>query len=64
MHGFRPPTSWQTSSRKSRDLGVVCLNRGVINAAYPSKTMAYLRNGCPVLALVEQHSELARMIRA
>jgi glycosyltransferase involved in cell wall biosynthesis len=45
------------------DLGIVSLNTGVFRVAYPSKTMTYLACGCPVLALVEPESELARKIR-
>jgi glycosyltransferase involved in cell wall biosynthesis len=35
----------------------------VIASAYPSKTLTYLRNGCPMLVLVESGSELAAMVR-
>ncbi len=44
------------------DLGVVSLAPGVINSAYPSKTMTYLTCGVPVLAVVEGHSDLARTV--
>lgn len=61
MHGFRLADEVAAFVREEADLGVVCLEPGVIRAAYPSKTMTYLRNGCPILALVEP-SELRDMI--
>ena len=45
------------------DLGVVSLAPGVIRAAYPSKTLSYLRQGTPILALVEGDSDLAATVR-
>lgn len=46
------------------DLGLISLAPGIFRVAYPSKTMAYLAAGCPVLAVVEGESELARMVEA
>ncbi len=43
-------------------LGIVSLAPGIIEAAYPSKTMSYLEAGCKILALVESESELAQLI--
>lgn len=43
-------------------LGVVSLTPGVIEAAYPSKTMSYLEAGCKLLAIVEPDSELAMFV--
>ena len=43
-------------------LGIVSLAPGIIEAAYPSKTMSYLEAGCKILALVEPESELAQLI--
>lgn len=43
-------------------LGIVSLSPGIIEAAYPSKTMSYLEAGCKLLALVEPESELADLI--
>jgi glycosyltransferase involved in cell wall biosynthesis len=63
MHGYQSPTTVADFVRHHTDLGVVSLDPGVIRAAYPSKTLTYLRNGCPVLALVESDSELAEMVR-
>ena len=62
VHGHRPPEEVATFVRDHADLGVVSLTPGVIAAAYPSKTMTYLRHGCPILALVEPDSELATMV--
>lgn len=60
-HGFVPARSVADFVRTRADLGIVSLEPGVIAAAYPSKTMTYLRHGCPLLALVE-HSELSMMV--
>ena len=46
------------------DVGVVSLAPGLIRYAYPSKTFTYLAAGLPLLALVENDSELARETRA
>jgi len=64
VHGYRPAGEVADFLRLEADLGIVSLAPGVIRAAYPSKTMSYLRNGCPVLAVVEADSELARTIIA
>ena len=44
------------------DLALVTLNPGVIATAFPSKTMTYLSSGTPVLAAVEESSELATIL--
>lgn len=64
LYGYRPPSEIADFLQNRADLGIVSLEPGVIEAAYPSKTMSYLRQGCPVLALVESHSELARMLES
>jgi glycosyltransferase involved in cell wall biosynthesis len=61
-HGYRPPNEVAGFLRNEADLGIVSLVPGVVRAAYPSKTMSYLRQGCPVLALVESDSALARTL--
>ena len=61
MHGYRPRREVADFVRDHADLGIVSLEPDVIRAAYPSKTMTYLRNGCPILALVEP-SELSSMV--
>jgi glycosyltransferase involved in cell wall biosynthesis len=45
------------------DVALVSLGRGVHRVAYPSKTMMVLAAGCPVLAVVEPQSDLARLVR-
>jgi colanic acid biosynthesis glycosyl transferase WcaI len=60
VHGYQPPEHVANFLRDKADLGIVSLAPGVIRAAYPSKTMSYLRQGCAVLVLVEAESELAR----
>ncbi|MBS0212551.1 MAG: glycosyltransferase family 4 protein [Proteobacteria bacterium] len=45
------------------DLGLISLAPKVYRVAFPSKTMMYLSAGCPVLAIVEPDSNLARTIR-
>jgi glycosyltransferase involved in cell wall biosynthesis len=64
LHGYRPPHEVAEFLRRTADLGVVSLLPGLTRAAYPSRTLAYLRQGCPVLALVDEDSELARTIVA
>lgn len=62
LYGYRPPQEVADFLRTQADLGIVSLLPGVIRAAYPSRTMSYLRQGCPVLALVDGNSELAEML--
>ncbi len=62
LHGYRPPAEVAAFLRSRAHLGIVSLLPGVIRAAYPSKTMSYLRNGCPVLAVVEHDSDLVRSL--
>ncbi len=62
FYGYRPPGDVATFLRTHAAVGIVSLLPGVIRAAYPSKTMSYLRQGCPVLVLVEPDSELAHAI--
>lgn len=58
-----PPDQLAVMMRTSCDVGMVSLQPGVIRNAYPSKTLSYLRNGLPVLALVESDSQLAETLR-
>ena len=44
-------------------LGIVSLSPGVIQSAYPSKTMSYLEAGCKLLCVLETDSSLSRMVR-
>ncbi len=60
FHDYMAPADLAHYLRQHPSVGVVSLERGVIRTAYPSKTMSYLRNGCPVIAIVERDSELAQ----
>jgi len=62
-YGYRDPKVIADFLVERAALGIVSLAPGVIRSAYPSKTMSYLRQGTPVLALVEGDSELARTVR-
>ena len=63
QHGYQHPDQVADFLASQADLGVVSLAPGVIRAAYPSKTLSYLRQGTPILALVEGDSELACTVR-
>ena len=41
---------------------MISLSNDVYKYAYPSKTMAYLRQGKPIVAFVEEESEIAKEI--
>lgn len=62
VHGYQPPQVVADFLREQADIGIVSLAPGVIRAAYPSKTMSYLRQGCALLVLVEAESELAETV--
>ena len=62
FHGYLPPAGVERFLRVEADIGIVSLLPGVVRAAYPSKTFSYLRQGCPVVALVESDSELVRTL--
>ena len=55
---FRPPKVARKAMEQS-DFGLVTLARGMYRVAYPSKTMTYLKAGCPLIVLVEKESQLA-----
>ncbi len=44
------------------DLGIVSLSGEIFRFAYPSKTMTYLQEGCPLLVSVEPDSELVNFV--
>jgi len=48
------------AAMQQADLGLVSLRPEIYRYAYPSKTMTYLEQGCPVLVSVELNSELAK----
>jgi colanic acid biosynthesis glycosyl transferase WcaI len=47
---------------KDADLGLVSLSKDIYKYAYPSKTMTYLAEGCPILSFVETSSELSKLV--
>ena len=51
------------AAMEQASLGVVSLAPGLIYAAYPSKTIMYLEMGCRMLAIVEEESALASLVR-
>lgn len=63
VDAFMPPELLAKRLQNEFDLGLVSLYPGVIRAAFPSKVMSYLRNGLPVLALVEGDSELSTVLQ-
>lgn len=46
------------------DIGVVMLIPDMYKYAYPSKTMAYLEQGRPIIAVIEEESELAKTMQS
>ena len=64
LHGYQSPEHIADFMRRGASLGVVSLAPGVVRAAYPSKTLSYLRNGRPLLLLVEPDTELVRNVVA
>lgn len=47
---------------RDADLGVVSLNKDIYKYAFPSKTMTYLAEGCPLLVSVEKESDLVSFV--
>lgn len=47
---------------RDADLGIVSLNKDIYKYAFPSKTMTYLAEGCPLLVSVEKESELVSFV--
>ena len=62
LHGYLGPEILADKLQSAYDVGIVSLHPGVIRCAYPSKMMSYIRNGLPVLALVERDSELVEVV--
>ncbi|KZZ55439.1 glycosyltransferase family 4 protein, partial [Oleiphilus sp. HI0123] len=56
------PISIAKRAMQAADFGIVCLTPEIIRYAYPSKTLTYLEQGCPIFSVVEQDSELAKMV--
>ncbi|WP_280551792.1 glycosyltransferase family 4 protein [Halomonas sp. 25-S5] len=53
------PVEIAKAAMQRADAGFVSLAAGVYRYAYPSKTMTYLEQGCPLIVAVEPESELA-----
>lgn len=47
---------------RDADLGIVSLNKDIYKYAFPSKTMTYLAEGCPLLVSVEKESDLVGFV--
>ena len=58
------PVEVAKAAIRNADIGVVALTPGMYRYAYPSKTMAYLEQGRPILTAVETESELAKTMLA
>lgn len=56
------PLSVARTLIRHSDIGLISLRQEIIQYAYPSKTMTYLSEGCPIFAIVEKDSELACFI--
>ncbi|RRQ20158.1 glycosyltransferase WbuB [Guyparkeria sp. SCN-R1] len=54
------PVEVAKAAMQRADMGFVSLTPGMYRYAYPSKTMTYLEQGCPLLVMVEPESELAK----
>lgn len=57
------PVATAAAVMRDSQLAVVSLRPRVHEVAYPSKTAMYLNAGCRIVAVVEEHSELAALIR-
>jgi len=64
MIKFLPQVSVEHAKELIKDsgLGIVSLQPEIIKYAYPSKTMTYLEQGCPLLVVVENYSELSKFV--
>jgi colanic acid biosynthesis glycosyl transferase WcaI len=48
---------------ETADLGLITLASNIYQMAYPSKTMNYMAQGCPLLVAVEPESELSQFVK-
>jgi len=62
FHGHQPQAIARAVVAES-DLALVTLEPNMFRVAFPSKTMTYLSVGTPLLAMIEEDSELARLVR-
>lgn len=58
------PIDVARSIMREAQLCVVSLNEEIYKYAYPSKTLTYLAESRPLLAIVEEQSQLARIIKS
>jgi glycosyltransferase involved in cell wall biosynthesis len=58
------PVEIAKATMRRVDAGFVSLVPGLYQYAYPSKTMSYLEEGCPLIVSVEPESELASDVEA
>lgn len=61
---FFPRQDISTINRvmETADLGLITLASNIYRMAYPSKTMNYMAQGCPLLVAVEPESELSQFV--
>ena len=52
------------AAMQDADIGIVSIGSNISSVAYPSKTIMYLGNGLPILALVEKNTELYTFINS
>ncbi len=57
------PVETALAAIRASDYGIVSLLPDVYRYAFPSKSMMYLSAGCPLVAVIEPDSELARTVR-
>lgn len=58
------PVEIAKAAMQQVDFGLVSLMQGVYCCAFPSKTMTYLEQGCPIIVSVEPESDLSRDVKA
>lgn len=58
------PVAVAKACMRQVDAGFVSLVPGLYRYVYPSKTMAYLEQGCPLIVAAEQESELVKSVEA
>lgn len=61
LRGYVPPAEAFAHLQRC-DIGLVTLREGMLDVAYPSKTMTYLAAGCQVLTTAPRSSDLGRVI--
>ncbi len=59
----RQPAAVAQKMMASASLNLVSLSKGVYHVSYPSKTLTSLALSTPILAVMEENSELGKMVR-